>query len=83
MPELVSPFLSTPVRTWSASSTRMVVPAPVRIEVTASSGSKTARLAGGISPLFSTTVPMPSEAARLVSTLRSAIPPVGQAIDGL
>ena len=81
-PELVSPAASTPVSTWSASRTVMVRPDGTRIEVIASSGSKTAGLAGGISLLSSTTAPMCWAVARLVSTLRSAVPPAGTAIDG-
>jgi hypothetical protein len=81
-PELVSPVASTPVSTWSASRMVMFTPEAVRIEVTASSGSKPAELAGGISLLFSTAAPMCWAVARLVSTLRSAVPPAGTAIVG-
>ena len=59
----------------------MVRPSAVRTDVTASS-SKTAGLVGGISLLSSTTVPMCWAVARLVSTLRSAVPPAGSAIVG-
>ncbi len=60
----------------------MVVPDAVRTDVTASSGSNSGVLTGGSSLLSSTTVLMCWAAARLVSTLRSAVPPAGSAIDG-
>ena len=79
VPELVLPALSTPVRVLSDSSTVIGRPA-TRSEATASSGRKTvSALTGGIWLLFSTTVPMCSVAARLVSRDRLAVPPGGQA----
>ena len=81
VPELVLPALSTPVRVLSERSTFMGRPA-TRSEATASSGWKTlaASTTGGISPLFSTTVPTCWWVARVVSTDRSAVPPGGQAM---
>ena len=82
-PEPVSPADRTLVRIGSASRTLVVVPAGVLIEVIASSGSNTAVSEGGISLLSSTTVLMRSAVARVVSTLISAVPPAGTAIDGV
>ena len=83
LPVLVSPALSTPVRVSSDSRTFIGRPPATRSEATASSGWKTAGLTGFISLLFSTTVLTCSAVARLVSTLRSAVPPGGQAISWL
>jgi len=64
VPELVLPALSIPVSVLSDSSTFIGRPATLS-EVTASSGLNTASpLTGGISLLFSTTVPTCSAAAR-------------------
>ena len=70
---------STLVRPESASRTFIIVPAGVGVLVTASSGVKTDPVAG-ISLLASTTVLMPFT-ARLPSTLESASPSAGQAIE--
>ena len=77
VPVLVSPALSTPVRVSSESRTFMGRPA-TRSEVTASCW-KTLGSVGGISLLFSTTVPTCSLVARLASVDWSAVPPGGQA----